>query len=202
MARPGDVGEVAAFPRQYARSRRFTLGVPRSFRVSVDGSRAAFLRSSRGDDPVTSLWVFDVDSGTERLVADARLLGASLHGDLPAEERARRERAREASSGIVRFTADTALHRAVVDVNGAVFAVDLDNGEARRLPARTPAVDPRLDPSGATVAYVSGGALRVIGWDGTADRPLLEPESDDVTYGLAEFVAAEEMDREEGFWWS
>ncbi|MBV8445148.1 MAG: S9 family peptidase, partial [Candidatus Dormibacteraeota bacterium] len=113
-----------------------------------------------------------------------------------------RERAREASSGIVRFSADTALHRAVVDVNGAVFAVDLDTGEARRLPACTPAVDPRMEPNGATVAYVSGGALRVVGWDGTADRPLLEPESDDVTYGLAEFVAAEEMDREEGFWWS
>src|SRR5436305_1420919 len=28
------------------------------------------------------------------------------------------------------------------------------------------------------------------------------PEAENVTYGLAEFVAAEEMDRTRGFWWS
>ena len=45
-----------SFPRQQARTRRFTLGVPRSFRISPDGSRVAFLRSKTGTDPVTCLW--------------------------------------------------------------------------------------------------------------------------------------------------
>jgi dipeptidyl-peptidase-4 len=52
------------------------------------------------------------------------------------------------------------------------------------------------------VAYVTGGALRVVGIDGRGDRALIEPEGPDVTYGLAEFVAAEEMDRTRGYWWS
>ena len=52
------------FPRQYARTRRFTLGVPRSFRISPDGSRIAFLRSKGGSDPVTCLWLLDVATGT------------------------------------------------------------------------------------------------------------------------------------------
>jgi dipeptidyl-peptidase-4 len=41
--------------------------------------------------------------------------------------------------------------------------------------------------------------------DGSGDRPLLEPDGptpDEVGYGLADFVAAEEMDRGRGFWWS
>ena len=42
-----------SFPRQEARTRRFTLGVPRSFRISPDGARVAYLRTKGGNDPVT-----------------------------------------------------------------------------------------------------------------------------------------------------
>src|SRR5882724_5244977 len=61
-----------SFPRQEARTRRFTLGVPRSFRISPDGARVAYLRTKGGGDPVTCLWTLDVGTGAERLVADAR----------------------------------------------------------------------------------------------------------------------------------
>ena len=42
----------------------------------------------------------------------------------------------------------------------------------------------------------------MIGVDGAGDRALAEPEADTVTYGLAEFIAAEEMDRFRGYWWA
>ncbi len=41
-----------------------------------------------------------------------------------------------------------------------------------------------------------------MGAEGEGDRALAEPEDAHVTYGLAEFVAAEEMHRFRGFWWS
>lgn len=70
-------------------------------------------------------------------------------------------------------------------------------------------IDPRPSPDGRHVAYVSGGALRVVGADGGGDRVLAGPDQEPgpagggtVSYGLAEFVAAEEMDRSRGFWWS
>jgi dipeptidyl-peptidase-4 len=84
------------FPRQVARTRNFSLGVPRSFTVAPDGSRVAFLRTRAGDDTVTCLWVLDVELGRERLVFDPRSL--SDHEDeasLSDAERARRERVRE-----------------------------------------------------------------------------------------------------------
>ena len=65
-----------SFPRQQARTQRFSLGVPRSFQISPDGSRVAFLRSQGGADPVTCLWVLDAGTGEERLVADPAALGA------------------------------------------------------------------------------------------------------------------------------
>ncbi len=87
------------FPRQQARTRKFSLGAPRSFQVSPDGARIAFLRSKTGTDPVTCLWVLDLpadadsaDGDAERLVVDPVSLGADA--DEPEEERARRERSR------------------------------------------------------------------------------------------------------------
>ena len=85
-----------SFPRLQARTRRFTLGVPRAFTglLGPTGPVVLFLRSDAGDDPVTHLWRHDPATGrTERLV-DARTLGPD-EGALPPEERARRERARE-----------------------------------------------------------------------------------------------------------
>src|ERR1700691_3117128 len=87
-----------SFPRQEARTRRFTLGAARTFRVSPDGARVVYLRSKGSTDPVTCLWVMDVADGQERLVADPRALGAAGE-DLPPEERARRERVRESAGG-------------------------------------------------------------------------------------------------------
>ena len=65
--------------------------MPRAFRVSPDGARMSYLRTKGGGDPVTCLWVLDVGTGAERLVADPRALGGDEQ-DLPPEERARRER--------------------------------------------------------------------------------------------------------------
>src|SRR5258708_18236321 len=89
-----------SFPRQQARTRGFRLGVPRAFQVSPDGAGITFLRSKAGDDPVTCLWEADAATGEARLVADPRTLGADEE-NLPAEERARRERGREAAPGVV-----------------------------------------------------------------------------------------------------
>ena len=92
----GTIDADDTFPRQHARTQRFTLGAPRDITVSADGERVIFLRSASGSDSVNALWVLDVASGTERLVGDPRmLLATDDDGDLPPEERARRERTRE-----------------------------------------------------------------------------------------------------------
>jgi dipeptidyl-peptidase-4 len=185
-----------SFPRQNARTQRFTLGRPRDFTVSPDGLRVAFLRSRAGDDPVNGLWVLDVPEGRERLVYQP-----SSEEDLPPEELARRERSRERAGGVVAYSTDKAVTVAAFTVGGRLFVVDLVNGSSRELPARASVFDPRIDPPGRAVAYVSEGALRVVDLDGE-DRLLASDEDPDVSWGLAEFVAAEEMDRREGFWWA
>jgi dipeptidyl-peptidase-4 len=66
-----------SLPAQIARTRRFTLGVPGQFTIGPDGAEVLFLRTRAGDDPAGCLWALDLDSGTERLLADpAELLAA------------------------------------------------------------------------------------------------------------------------------
>ncbi|MFJ6524207.1 alpha/beta fold hydrolase [Streptomyces longwoodensis] len=201
--------ESDSFPRRHARTQRFTLGAPRSFTVAPDGSRVVFLRSHSGTDRANALWVLDPADGAERPAADPYALLGGAAEDLSAEERARRERSREGGAGIVAYATDRAVELASFALSGRLFATDLRAGTARELPAAAPVIDPRPSPDGRHVAYVSGGALRVVGADGEGDRVLAGPDQEPVpagggtvSYGLAEFVAAEEMDRSRGFWWS
>ncbi|GAA3823306.1 prolyl oligopeptidase family serine peptidase [Sphaerisporangium flaviroseum] len=190
-----------SFPRLYARTRRFTLGVPRGFTMAPGGDRVVFLRSRSGTDSVTCLWELDLASGAERLVVDPADLGAADE-DLPAEERARRERAREQAGGVVAYGTDTAVTSAAFALSGGLYLADLRSGSVRRLDTPGPVIDPGLSPDGAHVAYVTGGALRVQDIATGHDRALATPESGGVTYGLAEFIAAEELERLRGYWWS
>ena len=210
------------FPRQYARTQRFTLGVPRSFEISPDGSRILFLRSKGGSDPVNCLWLLDVKTGQEHLVADPAELGADS-ADLDPAEKARRERSREQAAGIVAFGCDADVRLAVFGLSGRVYAADLagpdsagpdsvgpdsagpDSGRARvrEVPALAPAADPTPDPAGRLVAYACAGALRVTDIDTGEDRAIAAADSaPEVSYGIAEFIAAEEMGRLRGYWWA
>jgi dipeptidyl-peptidase-4 len=197
--------ERDSFPRQAARTRRFTLGQPRSFTVAKDGSRVAFLRSPAGDDPNTCLWTLDVDTGRERLVADPRALPARGDGAPSPEERARRERARETAGGIVQYAADPGLRTATFVAGGVLYAVDISTGGIHTVENAPDPFDPRPDPTLRWVAYASGRALRVASLqasEASGDRLLVQEDDPDISWGVAEFVAAEEMDRLRGHWWS
>ncbi|WP_069815733.1 S9 family peptidase [Streptomyces sp. TP-A0874] len=213
--------EKLSFPRQHARTQRFTLGSPRAFSVAPDGGRVVFLRSRGGTRRENLLWVRDTGSGAERIAADPTALLAGAAEQLSAEERARRERSREGSGGVVAYALDAAAELAAFSLSGRLFVAELGDtaaaasaASARELPvgdAGTPAgssvVDPRPSPDGRHIAYALGGALRVVAADGSGDRALAEPTEAEraagsVGYGQAEFIAAEEMDRSRGFWWS
>ena len=194
---------TGSFPRRYAATQRFSLGAPRSFAVSPDGARVVFVRTRGGADPIGCLWVLDVDSGAERCVADPRLIGADPDEVLPPEERARRERARESAGGIVTYATDRDVTLAVFSLGGRVYTADLAGGAgARDLPIPGPVVSPSPDPTGSHIAFVRDSALWVANRDGSDERCIASEDDPLVTWGLPEFVAAEEMGRLRGFWWS
>ena len=139
---------IDEFPGLKARTLRFTCGAPRSPRAIGDGSRALFLRSDGPEDTVTSLWmsVIGSDGDTDEiLLADPRTLLADADAeDVPAEEKARRERAREGGSGIVGYSVDAAGNRVAFTINGQLFLTDIAAGVTRGIATDEPEFKPVL----------------------------------------------------------
>ncbi|MFJ5294652.1 prolyl oligopeptidase family serine peptidase [Streptomyces sp. NPDC088348] len=189
--------DIDGFPRQFARTRRFTLGAPRQFTVSPDGERVLFLRSASGTDARGLLWMYA--HGQEHLLAGH-----------PAP-----------SAGVTAYATDRDARVAAWSADGELWTVRTEPGpdprpgsapdlpehsEATGVPRRIrtagPMTDPRPSPDGTLIAYVTGGALHVVRTDGTGDRLLAAPEDADVTYGLADYCAMASIGRSRGYWWS
>ena len=217
---------IRQFPRKKARTLRFSCGAPRAARVIADGSRALFLRSDGPEDTVTSLWMSVIDengNASEMLLADPRTLLADADAeDVPAEERARRERAREGGSGIVGYSTDASGNRVTFTINGQLFLTDIAAGVTRAIAIEEdelkPVLNPRISPDGQHVMYTTGTYLVNVdladtdfdmasgdddGEIGDAISVVASiPQDGEWKIGLAEFAAGEEMDRYDGFWWS
>lgn len=190
------------FPRQHARTQRFTLGQPRNISVSSDGRRVIFLRSSGGSDSVTALWVMDAATGAERLVADPHELQASEGSStLSAEEQAMRERSREGAAGITAYATDRTGTVAAFALAGRLYGAGLVSGTARPIEVEGPVFDPRPDPTARRIAYVHGRDLCVTELSGSS-RTLRSDADTAISWGSADFIAAEEMGRFRGYWWS
>ena len=192
----------------------------------ADGSRALFLRSDGPEDTVTSLWMSVIDengNASEMLLADPRTLLADADAeDVPAEERARRERAREGGSGIVGYSTDASGNRVTFTINGQLFLTDIAAGVTRAIAVEEdelkPVLNPRISPDGQHVMYTTGTYLVNVdladtdfdmasgdddGEIGDAISVVASiPQDGEWKIGLAEFAAGEEMDRYDGFWWS
>lgn len=194
-----------SLPAQIVRTRRFTRGVPEQFTVTLDGSAVLFLRSRAGDDPVVCLWALDLDSGTQRLLADPTELLSASSAQTPCGDSLRQQQAIKEGTGIGAYATGRGGGLVAFTLAGGLWTVDIAGRRPRRLPAQGPVTDPRPDPADRRIAYVSGGALRMIEADGTRDRVVTAPDGPhepDVTFGIAEHTDATSLNGPHGYWWA
>lgn len=179
---------------------------PRAVKFSPDGKRVTFLKPRAGDLSRYDLWQFDVASGVSSLLVDSELVDPA-DTELAEAEKAMRERMRIAGlRGITDYdwgTAETLLVPAGGDINLVTLA---PGGAVSRQLTQTDAFeyDARVSPGGKYVSFIRDGALYAIELaTGKEQRvsPEAEPEKA-ISYGVAEFVAQEEMNRYTGYWWS
>jgi dipeptidyl-peptidase-4 len=179
---------------------------PRGVKYSPDGQRVTFLKPRADDQSRYDLWQFDVASGEPSMLLDSKLLEPE-EVELSEEEKALRERKRIAGSkGIVDYdwgTADTIL----VPIGGDLWLVTLNEaGPQTRQLTQTEAFeyDAKVSPKGTHVSFVRDGAVHAVELESGEERRLTPPAEPDkaISYGVAEFVAQEEMSRYTGYWWS
>ena len=197
MTKFSQADAVASFPRRHAKTRRFSLGAPRSFSVSKGGDSVLFVQSDGPEDPVNSLRI--LRRGEDPVVLFDPAGGRD--GELTDAERARRERAREQAGGVVSFAARSDHSEVVFAIGGQLNRVAA-TGDHQIMKSSGNVFDPRLEPGGERVVYVDGRTLRIS--TGNDDRGIVgtSEEPNTISWGSAEFVAAEEMGRGRGYWWS
>ena len=196
-----DQGVTESFPRQSAATRNFQLGAPRSFTICESGEQVLFLRSESGLDSVNSLWIYDVVNRVETKFADPRVILAD-DAEVPAAERARRERMRETTSGITSYSTDAIGVNVTFALSGQLFAGNSTTRELNNLNVEGPVIDPRLSPDGNFIAWSNGKDLFITDFSGKEVRNLTNERSVNTAWGLADFIASEEFGRMHGYWWS
>jgi dipeptidyl-peptidase-4 len=185
--------------RALAVTQQVVAAQPRSFALSGDGRRWCFLAARSSSDHRLGLWLMG-DEVAPQLIVDPDDIGDDR--DVPAAERAHRERTRERAAGITAYAATPDLTLVALAHGGRLHLVSTADGTHRSIDGSTAVVDPRPSPTGAHVAWISDGGLHVVDVATGATRQVAGEDAPEVTWGLAEFIAAEEMGRLRGYWWS
>ncbi len=178
----------------------------RGVKFSPDSQRVTFLRSRPDEQTRFDLWQFDVQSGALSMLVDSRLFEPETV-ELAEAEKALRERRRLSGiSGIVDYEWGPA-NTLLVPIGGDLYLVELmASGPSIRQLTKTESFeyDARLSPAGGYVSFIRDGALFAIRLSDGVELALSPPAEPDraFSYGVAEFVAQEEMDRHTGYWWS
>jgi dipeptidyl-peptidase-4 len=179
----------------------------RSPRFSPDGKLVTYLQGKSEAKDRLDIWAYDPASGRNALLVDSAVLAAD-EGALSPEEEARRERARTSSlAGIIDYEFSPNSRYLLIPLAGDLFLYDLRanaRGTAvRRLTQTTEAeTDPRFSPRGNYVAFVRAQNLYVIDLATGREHAVTREGGGLVSFGMAEFIAQEEMDRQTGYWWA
>ena len=177
----------------------FRLGLPAALAVTGDGH--VLFRRTPPREFAADLYELDTKTGAVRtLAAVADLLGRGEE-HLSDAEKARRERSRTATRGVVDIDVSADGRIVMVPLAGVFFVIDRASGQRHSVDPGGEAYDPHLSPDGSQIAFVRGGDLWLVAASGGTPRQLTHhPEG--LEYGVAEFAAQEELGRTRGYWWS
>jgi dipeptidyl-peptidase-4 len=172
---------IVDFSELTDRTGGFRFGAPHAVTVGGDGARVVFLRSAGPTDPAPGLWVLTTATGAETMIAEG-----------PVDS----------------YAVDARARTAAFAAGGRLFRADLSSFAVTPIPTDHPVDDPRPDPAGRHIGYVTpAGCLRVVGRDGTDYLLAGEPDGTSwrdpggVRWGVAD-VSARQFGRTRGWWWS
>ena len=174
---------------------------PRQLKLSPDGKLATLLRNRPADRERFDLWGVDTATGAVRMLVDSAKIGSGAA--ISEAEKMRRERARiGGSKGVVAYEWAPDGRSILVPIDGDLYLAALD-GHVRRL-TDTPAteVDAQVSRAGGFVSFVRDQNLFVLDLATGREHALTSDGGGTLSWGSAEFVAQEEMDRATGHWWA
>ena len=175
---------------------------PRKAKLSPDGRFVTLLKNRTDDKDRYDLWAIDTATGARahagRFPEDRRRAA-----QISEEEKMRRERARIAGTkGIVEYGWAPDSRSILVPIDGDLYLATLD-GKVRRLTeTKQTEIDPKVSETGRYFSFLRDQNFFVMDAATGRTRALTTDGGKTLSWGAAEFVAQEELDRDTGYWWS
>jgi dipeptidyl-peptidase 4 len=174
---------------------------PRAVKLSPDGRMLTSLRPRADDRERFDLWAMDTVTGKWRMLVDSLKVGSNAA--LSEAEKMQRERARiGGTKGIVAYDWSPDSKSLLVPLDGDIFIASLDGNTKRLTNTKAGELDARVSPQGGYVSYIRDQNLIVYDRANGEEHALTDGGGGTLSWGVAEFVAQEEMDRTRGAWWS
>lgn len=168
----------------------------------IPGQDAISYLQSADDSLVRSLWRHDLATGERRLLASP-VAEAEHEETLSRDEELRRQRQRTVELGVTEYAWAPRAERPtlLVPLAGRLFVASGDV-PVREIAGISGVQAAKLSPDGRLLAHVIAGDIWVVRLEGGSPIRLTDDAEEGVFSGLPEFVAAEELDRPDGLWWS
>ncbi len=174
---------------------------PRAVKLSPDGRHVTMLRPRVEDRDRFDLWAMDTSTGQWRMLVDSLKVGSGA--ELSEAEKMQRERARIGGTrGIVAYDWAPNSQSLLVPLDGDIFVADLTGKATRITNTKSGELDATISPKGGYVSFVRDQNLVLVDRAKGSERALTSDGKDTLSWGVAEFVAQEEMDRTRGHWWA
>jgi len=186
------------------------MAVASNFLFAPGDTALAYLDvDARSGGESRQLYITDLSTMTSRPV-----LGSTIKGDsedsFTLEEKIRRERQRQQFTGVTQFAWARDAHegaKIVLPLQGQWLSVHPATSAVKVIVDKDPtgpALDGHVSPNGELLGFVRHGDLHVASMKqpGTPPVRLTYTAAPGITNGLASYLAQEEMDRSQGFWWS
>ncbi|XP_071706088.1 uncharacterized protein [Rutidosis leptorrhynchoides] len=179
---------------------------PSSVSFSPDDNLISYLFSP--DQTLNrKVFIFDLTTGKQQVFFSPPDGGLD-EDNLSEEEKFRRERSRERGLGVTRYewvrTSNSKKTTIMVPLPPGIYFMDRSSQPQLKLSSETsPIVDPRLSPDGTMLAYVTNNELHVLDLLYYRSKRLTSGANGTTkTHAVAEYIAQEEMNRKNGYWWS
>ena len=205
------VEDVAKYPRP-------ATTTPGMIRFSSDGTKLYYLANNdAGQTTSRNLFTHNLSTYEKKQLISPP--STDTEANLSLEEKLRRERARQLSTGVTSYQiSNSKLKYVMIPLQGSLYVQDLGTGpgstslrlvfDKTSTGAAGPAIDARLSPDGSRLAFVQDSELYIVPITSFGQAPAAAVQvttgarGNGKTNGLADFIAQEEMDRYRGYWWS
>ncbi|CAF0865470.1 unnamed protein product [Rotaria sordida] len=184
------------------------FNLPESIQFSPDDNIVTYIRAPYQFLSTRQLYAYDLRIDKEFIFSDLKNADEVIETNPSKEEQSRRGRQHLLTTPVTRYqwAKNQTQSMLLITMDNTLYIYY--NKEIRLLVDRsdqTSIMDCKLSPDGKLVAYVQNCEIYCISTISSAEPRQLTFDARNCpckTNGLAEFIAQEEMDRHDGFWWS